>query len=135
MHDWSYEFNLFESTQIKRCYLNMHNIPQTHSAAHLNVNREGNQKFLKFDIVSSSFLHILFLFVVKYLSKLHSYFNQSCKMDIVFSFYDRRICNCPLLNNCDGRNHLNKGWYKKIIRSLSNLKWWQQKTWIYIQYP
>ena len=38
----------------------MHNIPQTHSEAHHNVNQEENQKFLKFVIVSFSFLQILF---------------------------------------------------------------------------
>ena len=38
-------------------------------------------------------------------------------MDTVFSFYDRRISNCPLLNNCDEWNHLNKGWFKKKIEA------------------
>ena len=42
-----YEFNLFESTQIKKYYLIMHNISQTHSAAHLNVNQRRKPKILE----------------------------------------------------------------------------------------
>ena len=44
--------------------------PKTQDTAHMNVIREGHQKFLKFAIVSIS-LQILFLCVARHLSKLN----------------------------------------------------------------
>ena len=71
--------NSFESRQIKKCYLIMHNIPKTQDTAQTSVNHRRKLQVLKICNCFNFFKDIVLMCCRTYFETKYSYFNNPVK--------------------------------------------------------